>query len=95
MTHQPDRQLSTSVIFANLTDEEYTQFQAHHILYSGATGKGQSTGYEPYGPYIATFLSQVPNALYALRWKQVAVKVIGNEAFEYQQLILRRSSWDE
>lgn len=47
------------LIVANLSDEDYDRMLEARIPYSGATGKGISCGYEPYGPYIATYLQEL------------------------------------
>jgi hypothetical protein len=73
------RMLGESVIFAKLTDEEYKRFQDGHISYSGATGMGvRPEDYNGVGPYIASFIMEIPKALRALRWKRVTVKREGN-----------------
>jgi hypothetical protein len=68
-----------SVILANLTDDDFERFHSAHIKYSGSTGKGSVKGYEPDGPYIATFMFELPAALIALDWTRVHLEHRGGQ----------------
>jgi hypothetical protein len=67
-----------SAIFAKLTPKEYARFQKAHIMFSGSTGDfARPQDYGGLAPYIASYFSQIPKALRALRWKRIAVKQQG------------------
>lgn len=69
-----------SVIFANLSRNDYRNFEKHGISYSGSTGESART--ESYGglaPYIATFDGEFSKAIRAMEWDAISIDVSGNQ----------------
>lgn len=65
---------NVSVILANLTPAEYARFGKARVGYSGSTGAdADPASYGGYGPYIATYSSELRMAIKALRWRHFEV----------------------
>ena len=60
--------LVKTLIIANLEQTELTDL-IRAIAYTGAAGSVK--GYELHGPYVATYLDELPKALQTLGWKAV------------------------
>jgi hypothetical protein len=63
-----------SLILASLSNTDFDVFHAARIPYSGSTGKGAVQGYEPYGPYIATFWGEFERSMAALGWHHIELQ---------------------
>lgn len=73
--------MQTSIILANLTEEDIKRFHVAHIPYSA-----QADASLPYGPYIAITQDCLGRALEAMGWKDVSIKI------NFEQWIVRKAS---
>lgn len=64
-----------TLILAKLSDEDFDQFMAARIPYSGSTGKHHDVGHGEYAPYIATYVGCIQAILTALNWERVWIKI--------------------
>jgi len=70
-----------SVFLTRLTPVDFNRFHAARLLYSGSTGPLNPKWYPKTGPCIATFLSELPAALIALKWHRVSLDYTNGKLF--------------
>jgi len=70
-----------SVFLKRLTPVDFNRFHAARLLYSGSTGPCNPKLYPKTGPCIATFLSELPAALVALKWHHVSLDYTNGKLF--------------
>lgn len=59
----------TPVILSRLTASEFEYLRLAEINHTGSTGAGGDS--VPYGPYIATYMFELPRALEVLGWHRM------------------------
>jgi len=70
---------TTSLIVADMTEEDFDNFHAAGICFSGSTGRpGVSTSSYPY-PYIATYLGELERIVVSLKWPNFSAERHGSQ----------------